>query len=222
MKKAFTLIELLVVIAIIAVLAGILFPVFTSAKGAAKGTVCLSNVRQLGLGMNLYLLDSDDTFPMDSHVGVQNSWVVQIQPYIKSKLLVRCPSDPSANFEYPLPSATQKRMTTYGVNYYMSQQDPFEASDVRGYTSLGKIENPSNTIYSAELAKNIVSEHFHPGLWYPDNMEGVVMFPSRELAQTWHHGRTHYLFVDSHAKALVFSHTFSGDKRIDLYDPRRN
>lgn len=64
MKKAFTLIELLVVIAIIAILAAILFPVFAQAKAAAKATVLLSNVKQLGLGVNIYLTDSDDVFPL--------------------------------------------------------------------------------------------------------------------------------------------------------------
>lgn len=64
MKKAFTLIELLVVIAIIAILAAILFPVFAQAKAAAKAAVLLSNTKQLGLGFNIYLTDSDDVFPL--------------------------------------------------------------------------------------------------------------------------------------------------------------
>jgi prepilin-type N-terminal cleavage/methylation domain-containing protein/prepilin-type processing-associated H-X9-DG protein len=62
-RGGFTLIELLVVIAIIAILAAILFPVFAQAKDAAKKTVALSNVKQLGLGYALYVGDVDDTFP---------------------------------------------------------------------------------------------------------------------------------------------------------------
>jgi len=61
-QSAFTLIELLVVIAIIAVLAAILFPVFTQAKNAAKQTMCISNMRQLGMAMMLYKNDHDDVW----------------------------------------------------------------------------------------------------------------------------------------------------------------
>lgn len=61
-KRAFTLIELLVVIAIIAILAAILFPVFAQAKNAAKGAVCLSNMKQIGLAAALYVGDSDSQY----------------------------------------------------------------------------------------------------------------------------------------------------------------
>jgi prepilin-type N-terminal cleavage/methylation domain-containing protein len=63
-NRAFTLIELLVVIAIIAILAAILFPVFAQAKEAAKKTKTLSESKQVGTGMLLYLADNDDIFPI--------------------------------------------------------------------------------------------------------------------------------------------------------------
>lgn len=62
-RKGFTLIELLVVIAIIAILAAILFPVFTKAKQSALKTTCQSNLKQLGTAFKSYIADWDDTFP---------------------------------------------------------------------------------------------------------------------------------------------------------------
>ena len=62
-KPGFTLIELLVVIAIIAILAAILFPVFAQAREKARQTSCLSNTKQLTLGLLMYVQDYDETWP---------------------------------------------------------------------------------------------------------------------------------------------------------------
>src|SRR5262252_4110816 len=76
--RGFTLIELLVVIAIIAILAAILFPVFAQAREAARKTSCLSNMKQLGLGLLMYAQDYDEqTCPWDIAVnatGAPKDW----------------------------------------------------------------------------------------------------------------------------------------------------
>lgn len=109
MRRAFTLIELLVVIAIIAILAAILFPVFASAKEAAKKTACASNLKQIGVAVTIYQADFDDGFP---NTGESNLWAGRrfrwpIMPYLAIALkqdgsplkangasaLLYCPSD---------------------------------------------------------------------------------------------------------------------------------
>ena len=60
-QRGFTLIELLVVIAIIAILAAILFPVFAQARAKARQTACLSNMKQIGIGLMMYAQDYDET-----------------------------------------------------------------------------------------------------------------------------------------------------------------
>ena len=61
-SRGFTLIELLVVIAIIAILAAILFPVFAQARESARQVSCLSNVKQMSLGIMMYVQDYDEKF----------------------------------------------------------------------------------------------------------------------------------------------------------------
>jgi prepilin-type N-terminal cleavage/methylation domain-containing protein len=93
MKKAFTLIELLVVIAIIAILAAILFPVFAQAKEAAKQSACLSNMKQISVGLIMYETDADDTLPpsQTSAGTFVISWPTLMFPYIKSEDVFVCP-----------------------------------------------------------------------------------------------------------------------------------
>ena len=76
-RAAFTLIELLVVIAIIAILAAILFPVFAQAREKARLISCLSNLKQIGLGVKMYAQDYDEKFPMGTYPGERN-WEVNM------------------------------------------------------------------------------------------------------------------------------------------------
>ena len=85
--NGFTLIELLVVIAIIAILAAILFPVFAQAREKARQTVCLSNMKQAGLGLLMYTQDYDETLPFSANNPPKaplNMWYDLTEPYVKS------------------------------------------------------------------------------------------------------------------------------------------
>jgi len=108
--QGFTLIEMLVVLAILAVLAAILFPTFAAVRGNARRTVCLSNLRQLGLAIYSYAQDNDDRLPygVDICDKYTNGWSGTpfqrrvrhmkmlpdlLLPYSASKASWRCPSD---------------------------------------------------------------------------------------------------------------------------------
>jgi prepilin-type N-terminal cleavage/methylation domain-containing protein/prepilin-type processing-associated H-X9-DG protein len=112
-KHGFTLIELLVVIAIIGILAAMLFPVFARARESARKIQCLANVKNIALGMQMYLTDYD-MFPPREHrqeiqdylnnagggscwidVSMMNpylQWPVILDEYIKNRDVWRCPS----------------------------------------------------------------------------------------------------------------------------------
>ncbi|HEY1787621.1 MAG TPA: prepilin-type N-terminal cleavage/methylation domain-containing protein, partial [Verrucomicrobiae bacterium] len=104
MKKtqAFTLIELLIVIAIIAILAALLLPVLGQAKQRAWGVQCVSNLRQIGVGMKMFADDNGELYPesgadiywnaIDPATG-KASWMQQIYSYTMNTNLYNCPGN---------------------------------------------------------------------------------------------------------------------------------
>jgi len=99
----FTLIELLVVIAIIAILAAILFPVFSHARAKAYQATCTNNTRQIAMAVAMYTQDHDEILPYALIDDTQTPpfggrtysllWWGAIQPYHKSWQIYRCPGD---------------------------------------------------------------------------------------------------------------------------------
>jgi prepilin-type N-terminal cleavage/methylation domain-containing protein len=141
-NKAFTLIELLVVIAIIAILAAILFPAFAQAKAAAKKSVCLTHMKQIGICLSLYGTDNNDmlcqtswestntTQPFNPLVGgkgkYQIHWTYLMQPYLKSWDIFVCPTDAKPTTpKFPAPNGVGDLGKLDGTgNMYCDWQAP--------------------------------------------------------------------------------------------------
>ena len=158
-RRGFTLIELLVVIAIIAMLSAILFPVFQSIRENARRTACMSNMKQIGLAVQMYLQDSDERLfvrvaKSSANVGsgrsgtvisstanpvayAQAQWWNLMMPYIKNNGVYSCPDDSS-----PPLSADALGNLTLPRSYVAS----CTAEDL----TLAQLDNPTQTIVITE------------------------------------------------------------------------
>lgn len=146
-ERGFTLVELLVVIAIIALLAGILFPVFSRAREKARQTSCQSNLKQVGLAILMYAQDYNYRLPRDSYwvAGVAQTWMRVIQPYTKNWQIFVCPSKNMTGF-----GADQTDTWGaggYGINQaYLFRRSPYPV------VSINWVMSTSETIMAADRA----------------------------------------------------------------------
>jgi prepilin-type N-terminal cleavage/methylation domain-containing protein len=120
-KTGFTLIELLVVIAIIAILAAILFPVFARARENARRASCQSNLKQIGLGWQMYVQDYDSRLPVyegATYTGNSGTVMPLLAPYVKNGQIFYCPSGRGGSVS-PYGDALSSPHAAYGTQYGM-------------------------------------------------------------------------------------------------------
>ncbi len=161
-SRGFTLIELLVVIAIISILAAILFPVFGRARSNARRSACLSNMKQLGLGLMQYTQDYDERLPGNEvAAGGRNqplgwmepptagvpetyrNWAREIMPYVKSKQIYMCGESKPRSQDGPNSGTGEVPEPGGNTNYLMN--------GIVDSVNLARIESPSELIFLHEV-----------------------------------------------------------------------
>ena len=216
-RRGFTLIELLVVIAIIAILAAILFPVFASAREAARRTACLSNTKQLGLAALLYAQDYDERLPLftwdySTYWSIawspeSNRWLREgaiLFPYTKSNGIQSCPSYTTKGHLGGIGYGYNERLA--GTNYALPSYILLEPA------ALGEITQPAATILFGDAANRADPGATSPGdiRWATTKASDVNMLqpPSSwcypgygctSSADFRHQERMTYVAADGHA-----------------------
>ncbi len=209
MRKGFTLIELLVVIAIIAILAAILFPVFARAREKAKQTSCLSNMKQLVLGAQMYTNDYDDN--VFGHIQGTRSdfyppqrpylnWAQQVYPYVKNEQLFVCPSRSSDVWSYDPTGMTNDNNFGYGMNYEVTYY--YRRLNISNFT------RPAQTIWFADCRFYVCYPAYYT-YTYPD--EPTYGLNGTARIDTRHNDGVNVGFFDGHAKWMSRS-TIEGDR----------
>lgn len=209
-RRAFTLIELLVVIAIIAIIAAIIFPVFTRAKASAKKTSCISNLRQIGQAMALYMGDHDDAFPKAVDAADKyrpEIWQSEpafmalipqmpmmheaLQGYIKNYAIFQCQGDNGTEVLDTHPyldfKSAPTMYATFGLSYMYRTEITF-----RNYTQTA-LQNPAaiNVLFDG-------AGHWHEAekaLSLQDAMDGTAIEKRKKF-------RYNILYGDFHVKSV--------------------
>jgi prepilin-type N-terminal cleavage/methylation domain-containing protein/prepilin-type processing-associated H-X9-DG protein len=158
----FTLIELLVVIAIIAILAAILFPVFAQAREKARQTACLSNTKQIALGVQMYTQDYDEMLPViGDNAQCRGRWQWQIFPYVKNSDIFTCPNLPNNRWRPPTANVTcnnqslllgQGDISGYGWNGALNYDNRGNTYPNTPGFSLAEIRKPSETLIVGDVS----------------------------------------------------------------------
>jgi len=219
--RSFTLIELLVVVAIIAMLIAILLPSLSRAREQAKCTVCLSNLREIGLAMQMYGQEHRDQIPAVAcprfDVPEENYWLYVLHRTVRQDLIARCPNDdtelPFLDWDAPPPpeERDQYRWSSFALNVCLVVPPGMNGDALypQRIDRLDRIPHPESVVYLAAIRSGgddhewDHADHFHSELW--DSPED----PIRDgLAWQRHTGRSNYLFADGHVETVFWKQTW--------------
>lgn len=230
-RPGFTLIELLVVIAIISILAAILFPVFARARENARRSSCLSNLKQMGLSMMMYVQDYDEhlTPLYNSNAGITlpdgttNStalWFHMLYPYMKNTQIMNCPSESTVVWT----SGTYTGLIPYGYNYTA----PTWVCSSNCGVNLGTANQPGAKLAAIDdTAQTIMitdSQYYYSLIGStprtPANADGseciAPSYSSSKCTAARHLETVGTLFVDGHVKAMQWK-TIMGGTNVNYY-----
>jgi len=217
--KGFTLIELLVVIAIIAILAAILFPVFARARENARRASCMSNLKQISMGVMQYTQDYDERMPSNyvslNGGAVTRWWADLIQPYVKNYQLYVCPSD-STPGSYPwnrgagdvnplvlsyapngVVSCSAGDMASMGFPAVNNNTAPILFAGLS--QTIAQVQDASGTILLAEMKQLTTTPSFY-NITDCNQTDYGAAATARVVPR--HLEGTSFLFVDGHVKWL--------------------
>lgn len=213
----FTLIELLVVIAIIAILAAILFPVFAQARESARRSACLSNTKQIGTAMIMYVQDYDELTPSVFAFtnGTRVDAFMELQPYIKNLQVFYCPdyavNNPSCAFSVPsnYPANTTK-CVAYGYNWGFA---PYAGAGLLApsYTAADGTEvEPGQPLAAMDTPANLAafSDTYNLPRYSMSAVGSILDYNTLGGVHTngalRHGGNFNVNFMDGHAKGVRF------------------